>query len=366
MELVLTGDLMMNRPLRGPGDPAPATEAIYELMRAGDITFVNLEVPLTRRGTPADKLITFCADPDLAADLARIGADVVTVANNHALDYGPEGLLDTLAALDTARVAWVGGGRDVEEALQHRVLAAKGSRVAFVGLATTLPPGFAAGSGRPGIAPIRVFTRFVVDSVTLDEQPGTAPYVETEMSPPDVEAALAAVRRAKAGADHVVVGIHWGVPHGFVAAFQDDLATYQRPLGRALVDAGADVVVGNHAHVLHGVEFHRGRPILYCLGNFVFHRLARGTPVGLNRNYPPYRWGSLRSRVNRLTCLARVTLGAGDPAVELIPALINDSGEPELARGDVAREVFARVAAECEPLGARLVEEGERARVLPA
>ncbi len=366
--LALTGDLQLSHSLvRGAQDPAEETTRVYELLRRAKLTFANLETPLTRRGHTADKLIAFRADPALAGELAAIGVDVVTVANNHGLDYGLEGLRDTLAALNESGVASVGGGETVTEAMAPRMLEAADFVVAFLGFSCTLPAGFAASDDRPGIAPIRIFTRYVIDSDALLEQPGTAPYVETRSDAGDVERALAAVRLAREGADLVVVGIHWGVPHGFVAPFQDALAEYQRPLGHALVEAGADVVVGHHAHVLHGMEWYQGRLIFYSLGNFLFHRLAPGAPLGVTRDYPPYKWKSLRSRINRLSCLPLITVGSDGPrAVELVPLVLGDMGEPRTAAPDEAQEILALLDELSRPTGTRVEAAAERGRLLPS
>lgn len=352
--LAATGDLMMNRPLIR-SDLDERSRRVYQLLQEADLTFVNLEVPLTDRGTPGDKLVTFRADPALGRDLQAIGTDVVTFANNHALDFGPEGFLQTLETLDHLGLPRVGAGQNLAEALAPAVLEAGGLKVAFIGLSTTLPSGSAARADRAGIAPIKVFTRYVIDSEGLDEQPGTAPYVETHAIASDVEQACQAVRAAAVQADVVVVGIHWGVPHGWVAPFQDPLATYQRPLAYALIDAGATAIIGNHAHVLHGVEFYKGRPILHCLGNFIFHRLAKGAPLNLSRTYPPYSWRTLRSPINRLSAVARLRITrSGVEAVELVPITINEVGEPVIAGPAEQDQILTLLQELSSPLGTRI------------
>jgi poly-gamma-glutamate capsule biosynthesis protein CapA/YwtB (metallophosphatase superfamily) len=363
--LAATGDLMMNRPLiRNEMDER--TNLVYRLLKEADLAFVNLEVPLTDRGIASDKIVSFRADPVLAGELKAIGTDIVTFANNHAMDFGPEGFLQTLDALDQVGMPRVGAGRNLAEALAPTVLEVGGLKVAFVGFATTLPAGSAARQDRAGIAPIKVFTRFVVDSEAIDEQPGMAPYVETEALAADVEQTCAAVRAAAAQADVVIVGMHWGVPHGWVPSVQDALATYQRPLAHALIDAGASAIIGNHAHVLHGVEFYRGAPIIHCLGNFLFHRLATGAPLALSRNYPPYSWRSLRSPINRLSAVARLRLTSnGVAAVELVPIVINELGEPILAAPAEQEEILAMLQELSSPLGTRIRAEGGRAIAEP-
>jgi len=274
---------------------------------------------------------------------------------------GPTGLHDTLTALDAAGLPHVGAGLDLEASFEPAALDSRGLRVAFLGIACTLPGGFAAGPDRPGVAPIRIFSRLVIDAVSMDENPGMSPYVETVPMPGDVERAAEAVGRARSDADVVVVGIHWGVPNGWAAQTQDELATYQRPLGHALVDAGADAVIGHHPHALHGVELYRGRPIFYSLGNFLFHSLLAADPQ-LSRSYPPYRWTSLRSEVNHHGGVAKLTWSAaGEPVqVELRPVWLDEAGEPCLPDEHQARFAVEHVARLSSGLGASVeARDGE-------
>jgi poly-gamma-glutamate synthesis protein (capsule biosynthesis protein) len=267
-------------------DDHPGMAQLWRMFGEAGHAFVNLEQALTEGGEPADKLARQVGGPALARKLPKANVSVVTIANNHAMDFGVPGLPDTLAALREAGVPVVGGGEDLAASLAPVHLESDGVRVAFLGLAATLANSVGAGERRPGLASIRVFTHFVADPVLLMETPGVSPYVETVPMPGDTEQAQEAVRRAKANADLCVVDIHWGVPIGWVNANQDELATYQVPLGHALIDAGADAVIGHHPHVLHGIEVYRGRPIFYSLGNFLFHSMRSSAPHR-DRAYPP-------------------------------------------------------------------------------
>ncbi|MGH6960549.1 MAG: CapA family protein, partial [Dongiaceae bacterium] len=252
-------------------------------------------------------------------------------------------------------------------ALAPAVLPAGDARVAFLGMASTLPVGSGAAPDRPGIAPVRVTTSYVVDGTGLDETPGIAPFVETRAWPADIQAVTSAVTSAKRNADACIVGIHWGVPHGFVAQFQDLLATYQRPLARALVEAGADVIVGHHPHMLHGIEVIDGRPVFYSLGNFLFHSVTVGKFPRLRRTDPPYSWRSLRSKINLDSVVAVVTFIAGRPsAIEMIPIMMNGAGDPELAEAGDAARILSTLADLSAPLGVTISIEGARGRINPA
>lgn len=335
-------------------------ERIRSEVGRADALFANLEVPLTDRGHPADKAIAFRSPPNLARELAELGIDVVTVANNHALDYGIEGLRQTRRVLEEAGVACVGAGENISEAFEATTLEVAGRQVAFVGMACTLPTGYAASEVRPGLAPVRVMSEFLIDPVTIGEQPGMAPYVRTSALEGDVDRACAAVHRAAGWADIVVVGIHWGVPNGWVAEFQDEIAEYQRPLGRALADAGADLVVGHHPHCLHAIETAGRACILYSTGNFLFHTMSVDNGLALSRAYPPYRLDSLSGRRSRESAMFRAEIsGGGISALKVLPVLLDDDGEPQSLAGDEALVVLEDLAKRSGALDTTLQVDGE-------
>lgn len=339
--LTCTGDLIMAGGFIGPETPR---KTVYGLMAAADHCFLNLEMPLTLSNQDTDKTICLKAPPSLAGDLRGLGVNVVNLANNHAMDYGIAGLADTLAALDAAGLDHVGAGMTLADSVRPLVKTAKGKRVAFIGFTTTLPNGSGAGRRRPGVAPIRVLTRYLIDPVAIQETPGMSPFAETFVFAEDKEAALGIVRAAAAENDVVIVGIHWGVPLGWVAASQDELADYQRPLGRELIEAGASAVIGHHPHYLQGVEFHEGRPIFYSLGNFTVHNVIPDGP-GEHRSYPPYSFETLQSKLTRIGAIARLEWEEpGAPSVcELVPIYLNSDGEGELADADIAEQARIQI-----------------------
>jgi len=345
--LAAVGDVMLTRPL---GD-SPA----YASLRRADLAFANLEVPLSRRGHPADKPIAFRASPSLATELARIGLGVVSLANNHALDYGADALLDTIAAVEEAGVGVVGAGETLEAALRPRVVRARGTRVAFLAFACTLPTGSAAAADRPGVAPVRVEAAVLADAAVFEEQPGTSPYVRTTAREEDVARACRAVASARMQADQVVVSVHWGVPPGWAAPFQGTLADYQQPLGRALIDAGADLLLGHHPHTLHGIEIYRGRCICYSLGNFIFHSLAEGEELRLERPSPPYRLQYVRPPELAESAVFLFRRRDQGWEVEIVPCVSDAQGECRPVDGPRARAILERLAAHSAELGTALV-----------
>ncbi len=359
--LVATGDLAPLHPLT---DRRSETQEVWEYLRSVELAMINLELPLTTVNQPADKAITLRADPSIAPSLREAGIDVATVANNHALDHGPEGLSETTGVLKSNGIAAVGGGADLEQAMKPVMISVDGLLVAVFGLASTLPPGYAAGRQRPGIAPIQVLSKFRIDSTSLDEQPGMSPWVETEVVEEDLRRACDEIAAVRAEADLVVVQIHWGVPNGWCAAFQGPLADYQRPLGHALIEAGADLVVGHHPHTVHGVERYRHGLIAYSLGNFLFHSMGQGNELVLADSSPPYNLESLQTGDALETVLLEIRVESGRmERARFRPVRMNSDGEPEFLSLAEARTVLSRLTEQSSSLGVSM-ELGDGEAVL--
>lgn len=334
MKIVLVGDTVPARePSEGPDRPA----------LSGDLVIANLESPLTDSARPAEKEMTIRLPTAAADSLRGWGIDVVSLATNHALDHGEEGLLSTMCALDEAGVRHAGGGRTLAEADAGVVVEAAGTRVAVLSFCSTLPPGANATATRPGIAPLRVDQSFAVDGTLAQEQPGTPPFVRSVAQETDVRRVEQLVRTARAGADRVVVCLHWGVPFAYLPPNQGPLAQYQQDLGRRLVDAGADVVAGTHPHCLHPVERWNDGLILYSMGNFLFHRgevqqpdTFFGLPYQASRLFEGTPWFD--------SAVFEVDLPAtGGPRLRVVPITLDAAGEPRVADPDAATRIRALV-----------------------
>jgi Bacterial capsule synthesis protein PGA_cap len=221
-------------------NPATALGPIAGVLRRADLAVVNLETAITERGTPAPKDFTFRAPPPALAALKEAGVDVASMANNHGLDFGTVGLRDSLAAAKAAKFPVIGVGRNADEAYRAHLVTIKGQRIAVIGatqvLDSNLAAAWTAGDAKPGMA---------------------SAYEEARL--------LAAVRAARQSADTVVVDLHWG------RELVNCPIDRQRALAPKLVAAGADVVVGSHAHILLGGGYLRGAYVHYGLGNFVFY-----------------------------------------------------------------------------------------------
>ncbi len=249
--------------------PRPADiEAAQPLLAGGDVVLGNIDVVLSDRGTPVLKWANLQADPRIAHDLRHLGIDVAILANNHTMDYRADALSQCLAAYDEAGIVHSGAGANLKDATASRVIETPHGTVAILSVSSTLPPESAAGENSPGVAPLKVWQAYKLDESLMAEQPGTVPEVQTWPDQADLDRAVRDVAAARQVADHVLVVTHWGVPSFWRAPSHPAIQESQRLIGHALIDAGADAIIGNHAHELHGIEFYAGKPIAYCLGNF--------------------------------------------------------------------------------------------------
>jgi hypothetical protein len=207
---------------------------VRKLVEGADLAIANFENPAPDRFRYHTTGTSFSADPSLIAGLAKAGMDWVGLANNHIGDAGQAGILQTIANLKRHGIAASGAGKDLKAARKPAILEANGTKVAFLAY-DTIAAYYAAGSAKAGSARLTRST---------------------------VRADIAAAR--KAGADVVIVFPHWGTEYDATPF------TGQQLLARAAIDAGADMVIGNHAHWAGAMEVHDGKPIWYALGNFIF------------------------------------------------------------------------------------------------
>ena len=226
------------------GIPSMVSEELLSAMTGADLFMVNEEFPFSTRGeAAADKQFTFRVDPSYVRIFQELGVDVATVANNHALDFGVDAFTDSLDTLDQAGIARVGGGRTLEEAKAPVIRTAGDTTVGILGASRVIPvSSWTAGSARPGM-----FTAY-------DQTP-----------------LLNEISDLSSQCDHTLVYLHWGIE-------KDEYPQeYQRKLAYACIDAGADLVIGSHPHVLQGFEMYKGKLIVYSLGNFIFSNNANPT-----------------------------------------------------------------------------------------
>lgn len=344
IDLLAFGDLMIEHAL---GD-----SPFYELAYNGDISVANVEAPLTDQGHPADKTVAMKSPPGTAKELARIGLDVATVANNHAMDFGIDGMRQNKQVLADADLLCVGTGENLEAAMKPVFVEKNGIKVGFLAFSSTLAIGTSAGPNRPGVAPIRIQVSYLLDASICEEQPGTAPYVVTKVIDEELDRALNVVERVEAQCDSLIVALHWGVPEGWATPAQGWLADYQQPLGHALIDAGADVLLGSHPHVAHGIEVYKNKPILYCLGNFTSHYFAKGRVVEISRSIGGFSFdpgGFDLSRYEQIpehgkAFAARIAIMGNEVrSVEIMPYILDYQGEPQYGSNTDHTSILDRV-----------------------
>ena len=305
-------DLAPRRLIAAKGGKAPLVYVAPSL-RTADLTLGNLENPLSNRGKAVGgkpSNLIFKGDPRAVKGLVASGFDVVALANNHMMDHGKVALADTLKTLNRAGIAHAGAGMNTAAAWQPAVIVRNGARIAYLSFTDNVPDGFTPSKSRPGVAVGRNMTKV-----------------------------KNAIRSAKRHADYVIVSFHWGVEQSYTADSQ------QIRDAHAAVNAGADVVLSHHPHVVQGFEFYHHKLIAYSLGNFVF----------------PYKTTEGRkSVILRATLTPTGTIGA-----RVTPVYLGDYGRPKPVKGSLARSILKRVKATSGRRGTKVVISGTTARLLP-
>lgn len=240
--LVAVGDVLLDRGVASAlasTTPQEAFEAVAPLLQGADVAFCNLECPIVAEPDPIPKVNRFAASPESASALTYCGFDVVSLANNHAMDCGKRGLVETMEHLRRLGIAFCGAGMTEQDARSPTFLTVNGLRMAFVGFSHFSPEGI----------------------VRLPEAPTIAVLGKTGL--------LEEIARARKQSDVVIVSLHGG------REYATEPTAGQRTLAKEAVAAGADLVIGHHPHVLQPVEVMQREPgrnalVAYSLGNFVF------------------------------------------------------------------------------------------------
>jgi poly-gamma-glutamate synthesis protein (capsule biosynthesis protein) len=257
------GDIFLDR-----AHPEAAFRHVTDLLHAPTILFGNCEGAFTDSTTIAPSAgFRVVGSRRNGSFLGEAGFDVMAAANNHIVDAGHEGLLDTLDLLHRQGIAVCGAGRDRAAATRPALLEARGLRVAFLSYTTIIQAGYDARAEVPGCAYLRVHTvpYFPEWDCWGRLEPGAVPHMRTFTYPEDRATFADAVARARAEADVLVVSMHWGDSRLPVV-----LTDYEIDLGHLAIDSGADMVLGHHHHFLKAIEVYRGKPIFYGMGHFVF------------------------------------------------------------------------------------------------
>ena len=223
-----------------------APDVIAE-MKSADIMMVNNEFPYSDRGEPLpEKQFTFRAAPSTISYLNDLGVDIVSLANNHAYDYGEDALVDTLQLLKEANMPYIGAGMNAQEASAPVYFIVNNLKIAFLS-ATQIER---------------------LDNPDTKEATDTSPGVFRCWNGDKL---MQKVKEAKAESDFVIVYVHWGTEN------QEETDWAQNKQAAELVEAGADLIIGDHPHVLQRIEIVNGVPVIYSLGNFWFNSRTMDT-----------------------------------------------------------------------------------------
>lgn len=245
MKIALMGDVMLgrivNEMLRKERPEYPWGD-VLSLVKGADLRVCNLECVLSDRGTPwslTPKAFHFCSDEKNVESLKAAGIDLVSLANNHVLDYQEEALFRMLALLDREHIVHAGAGKTQKEAIRPALLNVRGAKVGFLA-ATDNEEEWEAGEQTPGIF-----------------------YVPIEKGTRQSDLLFHEVRQMREKVELLIVSLHWGPNWGRIPPSE------QTPFAHALIEEGVDIVFGHSGHVFRGIELYRGRPILYCAGDFI-------------------------------------------------------------------------------------------------
>ncbi|MBN1833416.1 MAG: CapA family protein [Deltaproteobacteria bacterium] len=342
LDIVFCGDLVLDEPR-----PEYWLSGIAPALHDADLAVGHLEVPHTRRGTEMKGDVPAPgADPDHLAALVEAGFDALTLSGNHMADCGPEGIADTKLELERLGIVCCGAGADLREARCPAELSILGKRISVLSYNCVGPEKGWATDTDAGVAFVRIETANggpIIPSARLEQA-----------MPESVRTMQQDITSAKQNAELLMVALHKGIVHTPAR-----LAPYEQPVAHAAIDAGADIVLGHHAHIIRGIEFYRGKPIFHGLGNgcVVTRALSpdqdhpartdwarkRKELFGFDPD-PEYRLAPFHPQaVNSI--LGRVRWhDDGQMEAGFIPVHVEPPGRPVIADGAKAREIIDYVA----------------------
>jgi poly-gamma-glutamate synthesis protein (capsule biosynthesis protein) len=330
--------------LLGCGDVGPLHEpvAAYSelakpVLAGADIRFAQVERVYSERGSlqvhsgGAHSRVK----PHMASVFSDCGFDVVSLASNHAMDWGEDALLDTVELLRGKGLRVIGAGKNLQESRRPALVEKNGVRIAFLAYCSVLQSGYAAGRDKAGIAPLRAHTYYE----PFDYQAGVPPRVVTVPYEEDLAGLIEDVTAAKQAADVVVLSLHWGIH--FIPRV---IADYQVTVANAAFRAGADLILGHHAHTPKAIGVHQGKACFYSLSNFIMSSTAKSPAkaaefekqygVVVDPDYPHLAYGADAKR----SLIAKAVIGKeGVKRVSFLPVLIDKQLRPEVLRAGDTR-----------------------------
>jgi poly-gamma-glutamate capsule biosynthesis protein CapA/YwtB (metallophosphatase superfamily) len=254
------GDVAVNRE-----KPDSIFELVHEKIKEADYAFAQIEAIYSKLGevNVSGTSSPLRGDPENVAAIGRAGFNMASFASNHCLDYGISAFQDTIKhfrAIDGVHI--FGAGDNLAEARKPVIVEHNGNKIGWLAYCSILPIRYWADVDRPGCAPARA--RTIYETLEPD-QPGTPPRIITYPHDEDLAHIIEDIKALKAKVDVVIVSMHWGLHFK-----EGELATYETKYAKLAIDAGADVILGHHQHILKPVEIYKGKPIFYGIANFAF------------------------------------------------------------------------------------------------
>jgi poly-gamma-glutamate synthesis protein (capsule biosynthesis protein) len=372
LTITLTGQSMLRSDLRAT---APKAVPVIASLLKGDVVFTNFEGAIALPGQSVSEGRGFLAPPEAFDALKAVGFNLVSLSNNHAFDMQAQGIRNTIGEANKRQIVHAGIGETLNDASAAGYLKTAKGTIALVSSASGLiVPGGMATASSPGVNELRIKAGDK-DNEARDDLPGAGPNVPYAE---DAERILQSIRAARQKADLVIVYQHNHVfgNRSFSTIFTHGMAERLAPNAwlkkwvRAEIDAGADVVVMHGAPLLHGVEFYRGKPIFYDLGNFIYNVPPTLTYIHEPMNFQSavahleYQGKTLRSISVRPVVMN--VLGQGQPDVQ-DPRATNQflftRGLPAPATGAEAGYILERLAEYSRPFGTQMTIKGEIAEI---
>ncbi len=367
-DLIVTavGDLIFNQPITQLPDPDRA--GLFRILQEADIAYGNMEFSLNDRPDLQRPFYNFRAPRDFRWELARTGINLVSQANNHALDFGPEGLRECLQALDQTNITHAGAGTTLAEAHAPGTLEVAGhkTRIALLSYMRYWTAKYRSKDpNAPSLSTIDPAVILVAKDGKVEKVEGP---LEADVSTMEDDILL-----ARRKADLLLVSLHnHDVTHHRAYGIQDSTPPNEEIMFHRAIEAGADLVLGTGPHVLRGIEIYKGRPIFYSLGDFIYqYRTPDRIPADLlhQRDIEMPRpanvsvWDRRESREVLETVLVRMVLNQGRlKRIQLLPVTIDDEGPlygvPRLADSKRGAEILARVEKLSVPYGTKFVSKG--------
>lgn len=333
LTLMAVGDIILKNQ-----NPESYFTLVAPTLRSGDVVIGQGEIPYTNRPVRTTETMS-AEDPESMNGLTFAGFNVITLTGNHLWDAGEPGIEDTIAWLKEHNIIPVGAGMNISEARRPAIIEKKKTRVGILSYNCVGPRETWASPTKPGCAYVNVLTHYELDHAV----PGGTPIVYTFSDPDTLDSMLDDIRNLRTLCDVLVVSLHKGIIHTPAV-----LARYELDLSHAAIDAGADLILGHHAHILKGIEVYKGKVIFHGLNQLV----ATLPSLAPKPNQDPKSWAQKRKRLynfepdpenpnypfhpdSKQTIIAKYLVEDGKiKKVSYLPCLINKKGQPEILKHD--------------------------------